>query len=122
MALVVADRVKETTSTTGTGTYTLGGAATGFQAFVDVASDGDTCFYAVSGLTDWEVGLGTVGGTGSTLARTTILSSSNSGSAVDWGVGNKYVYITQPADATSARTALDVDQAGTALALAIALG
>lgn len=122
MALVVADRVKEITSTTGTGTYTLAGASPGFQSFADAASDGDTFYYAAASATEWEVGLGTLGGTGSTVARTTILASSNSDTAVDWGSGNKYIYITLPADGTSARLALDVDQAGTALALAIALG
>lgn len=122
MGLVVADRVKELTSTTGTGTYTLAGASPGFQTFASIASDGDTCYYAAASATEWEVGLGTIGSSGSTVARTTILSSSNSGSAVNWGAGNKYIYITQPADPASARTALDVDPAGTAVALAIALG
>jgi hypothetical protein len=98
MALIVADRVKEVTTTTGTGTYTLGGAVDGFQAFSAVTVDTDTVYYAITDDTDWEVGIGTIGGTQTTLARTTILSSSNSGSAVNWGVGTKNIFLTYPAE------------------------
>lgn len=97
MALVYADRVKETTATTGTGTYTLAGASTGFQAFSDALSDSDTCYYCVTDDTDWEVGLGTFTASGTTLARTSILASSNTGSAVNWSAGSKDVFITVPA-------------------------
>ena len=98
MALIVADRVKEVTTTSGTGTYTLGGAVDGFQAFSAVAVDTDTVYYAITDDTDWEVGIGTIGGTQTTLARTTILSSSNAGSAVNWGAGTKNIFLTYPAE------------------------
>jgi hypothetical protein len=98
MALIVADRVKEVTTTTGTGTYTLGGAVDGFQAFSAVTVDTDTVYYAITDDTDWEVGIGTIGGTQTTLARTTILSSSNSNSAVNWGAGTKNIFLTYPAE------------------------
>jgi hypothetical protein len=98
MALIVADRVKEVTTTTGTGTYTLGGAVDGFQDFSAVTVDTDTVYYAITDDTDWEVGIGTIGGTQTTLARTTILSSSNAGSAVNWGAGTKNIFLTYPAE------------------------
>jgi len=99
MALVVKDRVKETTATTGTGTLTLAGADTGFQAFSSALSDGDTTYYSLVELStgEWEVGLGTFTATGTTLARTTILASSNSGSAINLTAGEASVFITQPA-------------------------
>lgn len=99
MALVVKDRVKETTATTGTGTLALAGAVTGFQSFSSALSDGDTTYYAIfeSSTGEWEVGLGTFTASGTTLARTTILASSNSGSAVNLTAGAADVFITQPA-------------------------
>src|SRR5210317_705134 len=100
MALVISDRVKETTTTTGTGTLTLGGAVTGFETFTANLSDGDTTYYACTDNTDFEVGLGTFTASGTTLARTTILASSNSGSAVDWGAGTRTVFCTLPAAKT----------------------
>jgi len=98
MALIVADRVKEVTTTSGTGAYTLGGAIVGFQAFSAVAVDTDTVYYSITDEVDWEVGIGTIGGTQTTLARTTILSSSNAGSAVNWGAGTKNIFLTYPAE------------------------
>jgi hypothetical protein len=97
MPLVLADRVKETTTTTGTGTLTLAGAATGFQSF-SVIGNGNTTYYAISssGGTQWEVGIGTYTSSGTTLARTTILASSNSGSAVNLSAGTKDVFVTLP--------------------------
>jgi hypothetical protein len=97
MALVLADRVKETTTTTGTGTLTLAGAVSGFQSFSAVGN-GNTTYYAISssGGTEWEVGIGTYTSSGTTLARTTILSSSNSGSAVNLSAGTKDVFVTLP--------------------------
>ena len=97
MALVISDRVKETTTTSGTGTYTLGGAITGFETFTVNLSDGDTTYYACTDNTDFEVGLGTFTASGTTLARTTILASSNSGSAVDWAAGTRTIFCTLPA-------------------------
>lgn len=97
MALVLKDRVKETTATTGTGSYVLDGAATGFQSFTDALADGDTTYYAVEDGTYWETGLGTWTEATATLARTTIYESSNSGNAVDWGAGDKNIFISLPA-------------------------
>lgn len=97
MAYVQKDRVKETSTTTGTGTYTLAGAATGFQAFSAIGNS-NTCCYAADDGTDWEVGIGTYTLSGTTLARTTILASSNSGSAVDWSSGTRDIFCTLPAD------------------------
>src|SRR6056300_1072556 len=97
MALVISDRVKETTATSGTGTYTLGGAVTGFETFTANLSDGDTTYYACTDNTDFEVGLGTFTTSGTTLARTTILASSNSGSAVNWAAGTRTIFCTLPA-------------------------
>ena len=98
MALVIKDRVKETTTTTGTGTYTLGGAVTGFETFTANLSNADTTYYACTDNTDFEVGLGTFTSSGTTLARTTILASSNSNNAVDWSSGTRTIFITYPAD------------------------
>lgn len=97
MALVLKDRVKETTATIGTGIYTLDGAQTGYQAF-SVVGDGNTTYYTVADGTNWEVGIGTYTASGTTLSRDTILESSNAGSAVNWGAGNKDVFLTYPAE------------------------
>jgi hypothetical protein len=105
MALVIKDRVKETTTTTGTGTYTLAGAEVGFQAFSAIG-DGNTTYYTVTDNGDWEVGIGTYTASGTTLARTVILSSSNAGSAVSWSAGEKFVFVTQP---SSKANYLDAD-------------
>lgn len=100
MALVVADRVQETTATTGTGTYTLAGAKDGFQSFAAIG-DGNTTYYACTDGTDYEVGIGTFTLSGTTLARTTIIESSNdspsANAAVDWGAGDKDIFVTLPA-------------------------
>ena len=100
MALVIKDRVKETTTTTGTGTYTLAGAEVGFQSFSTIGN-GNTTYYTVTDGGDWEVGIGTYTASGTTLARTTILSSSNSGNAVSWSAGKKFVFVTQPSSKAS---------------------
>lgn len=97
MALVLKDRVKETTTTTGTGTLTLGGAVTGFQSF-SVIGDGNTTYYTISSASsEWEVGVGTYTASGTTLSRDVILASSNSGSAVNFSAGEKEVYVVYPA-------------------------
>ena len=82
MALVLADRVKETTDTTGTGTYSLNGAVAGFQSFGDAVQDGNTTYYSCSDSNNFEIGIGTYASSGNTLARTTILKSSNSNNAI----------------------------------------
>jgi hypothetical protein len=99
MALVLADRVQETTTTTGTGTVTLAGASTGFQSFAAIG-DGNTTFYCIAGqgTSEWEVGIGTYTSSGTTLARTTVLSSSNSGSLVSFSAGTKSVFVTYPSE------------------------
>ena len=97
MALVLADRVKETSTTTGTGTYILAGAVTGFESFASIGN-GNTTYYACTLGSDFEVGIGTYTASGTTLARTTILQSSNSDNAVDWGAGTKTLFCTQPAE------------------------
>lgn len=96
MALVLKDRVKETTTSTGTGTVTLAGAATGFQSF-SVIGNGNTTYYAIVGGTEWEVGIGTYTSSGTTLSRDTVLASSNSGALVPFSSGSKDVFVTYPA-------------------------
>lgn len=91
MAFVLKDRVFETSTTTGTGTYTLAGAKDGYQAFSAIG-DGNTTYYVATDGTDWETGQGVYTASGTTLTRATILSSSNSGSAVSWGAGEKDVF------------------------------
>ena len=101
MALVLADRVKETTTTTGTGTINLAGAETGFQTFVAGVGNSNTTYYAIvdSSTGAFEVGIGTVtNASPDTLSRDTILQSSNSDSAVNFAAGTKDVFCTQPAD------------------------
>jgi hypothetical protein len=99
MALVIADRVRETTTTTGTGTITLGGAVSNFETFTANLSNSDTTYYSIVDNTNgtFEVGLGTFTSSGTTLARTTVIASSNSNSAVNFGSGTKDVFITIPA-------------------------
>jgi hypothetical protein len=109
MALVLKDRVKETTTTTGTGTVTLAGAATGFQTFGAVGN-GNTTYYAIvdNATGDWEVGSGTYTSSGTTLSRTTVLSSSNSGSLVNFAAGSKDVFCTYPSSKSVYLDAADV--------------
>jgi hypothetical protein len=99
MTFIVKDRVKETTTTTGTGTVTLGGAANGFQAF-SVIGDGNTTYYTIVNIAEgeWEVGVGTYTASGTTLSRDTVLESSNSGSLVSFTSGDKDVFVTYPAE------------------------
>jgi hypothetical protein len=99
MALVINDRVKETTTTTGTGAVSLGGAVTGFETFAAGIGNSNTTYYAIVHQTaaEFEVGLGTLDGDSSDLTRTTVISSSNSDSAVDFAAGTKDVFCTIPA-------------------------
>ena len=126
MALVINDRVKVTSTTTGTGAFALGAAATGFEAFTAIGNN-NTTYYTIfnQGTTEWEVGLGTLDGTSANLTRTTIISSSNSDSVVTFTGGTKDVFCTLPA---SKAIYLDADGtpvgaagAGFAVAMAIAL-
>ena len=105
MALVVKDRVQETTTTTGTGTVTLAGAVTGFQSF-SVIGDGNTTYYAITSGNDWEVGLGTYTASGTTLSRDTILESSNAGSAITLS-GTSNVFVTYPAEKSVVKDSVD---------------
>jgi hypothetical protein len=98
MALVIKDRVKETSSTGGTGTLTLSGAVAGFQAF-SVIGDGNTTYYTIVDSTNntWEVGIGTYTSSGTTLSRDTVLASSNSNNLVTFAAIPKDVFVTYPA-------------------------
>ena len=99
MALVLLDRVKETTTTTGTGTITLAGAAPGFQAFSAIGNGNQTYYAIVDNVAGtWEVGIGTYTASGTTLSRTEVLSSSNSGNLVNFAAGSKDVFVTYPAE------------------------
>ena len=99
MALVLKDRVKETSTTAGTGTLTLDGAVTGFQSFAAVGN-GNTTYYAIADNATgaWEVGIGTYTSSGTTLSRTTVLSSSNGGSLVSFTSNPKDVFVTYPSE------------------------
>tara|TARA_R110002033_G_scaffold597_3_gene5540 strand:+ start:309 stop:1364 length:1056 start_codon:yes stop_codon:yes gene_type:complete len=117
MALVLNDRVRETSTTTGTGAMALGGAVVGFQTFAAGVGNSNTCYYAISlrGGAEFETGLGTLDGDSSDLTRTTVFQSSNSDSAVDFSAGTKDVFVTLPAskavfeDATTDNVTLTAD-------------
>ena len=99
--LVLKDRVKETTTTTGTGAVTLAGAASGYQAF-SVVGDGKQTPYCIDDTNGaWEVGVGTYTLSGTTLSRDVVLSSSNSGALVNFATGTKIVFLPTPADTVS---------------------
>jgi hypothetical protein len=103
MALVINDRVKETSTTTGTGTIDLAGAETGYEGFVAGVGTGNTTYYAIelNSANEWEVGIGTVTDAATdTLSRDTIISSSNSDAAVNFSAGTKNVFCTLPAKKT----------------------
>jgi hypothetical protein len=111
MAFVVKDRVKETTTTTGTGTITFAGAVVGFQSF-SVIGDGNTTYYSIVRGSQFEVGIGTYTSSGTTLSRDVVLESSNSGNLVDFVAGEKEVFVTYPAEKAiyfNAADQLDVD-------------
>jgi hypothetical protein len=110
MALVVKDRVQETSTTTGTGTFTLAGAVSGYQSFSTIGN-GNTTYYAIVGGTEWEVGLGTYTLSGTTLSRDTVLASST-GSKVSFSAGTKNVFVTYPAGKS-----LYLDASGNVIAL-----
>ena len=99
MAFVINDRVKETTTTTGTGAFALSGAVQGFETFGTGIGNNNTTYYAIfnPGTSEFEVGLGTLDADSSDLARTTVISSSNSDNAVDFSAGTKDIFCTMPA-------------------------
>lgn len=99
MAFIVADRVQETCTAPGTGTVSLLGAVTGYQTFLAGIGNGNTTFYTIADQTgvNWEVGLGTYSSTGNTLARTTVLKSSNSNALVNFSSGTQNVWCDYPA-------------------------
>lgn len=105
MAFLIKDRVKDTTTTTGTGNITLSNSApTGFQTFNSAIGAGNTTYYCIAGqgTSEWEVGLATLSGTpATTLARTTVYASSNAGSLVNFSAGTKDVFVTYPASKAS---------------------
>jgi hypothetical protein len=98
MAFVLADRVRETTTTTGTVSVVLAGAVTGFQTFAAIGNANIT-YYTIAGqgTSEWEVGIGTYTSSGTTLSRDTVLASSNSGSLVNFSAGTKDVFCDYPA-------------------------
>ena len=96
MALVVKDRVQETSTTTGTGSLTLLGAVTGFQTFSSAIGNTNTTYYTIQNGAEWEVGIGTV--SAGALSRDTVLESSNGGSLVNFSAGSKFVFCTYPAE------------------------
>ena len=103
MALVLNDRVKETSTTTGTGAVTFGGAVTGFDTFSTGVGNSNTTYYAIVNRTvdEWEVGLGTLAADSSTLTRTTVLTNSDGNtSAITLSAGTKDVFCTEPASKT----------------------
>ena len=103
MALITKDRIKEDTTTTGTGAYALGGSSATFDTFQSCMSNGDTTYYAIahttSGTDEWETGIATWN-TGNTLTRTTVLAGSNGSSAVNFSAGTKNIFMSVPADQT----------------------
>ncbi len=129
MALIFADRVKETSTTAGTGTFTLAGAMYGFQSFAAIGN-ANTTYYAIYDNTSgaWEVGIGTYTASGTTLSRDTVLSSSNSGTLVPFGAGTKEVFVTYPSsrsvykDSANTYTVPSVFNAITANSIALSTG
>lgn len=127
MALVLEDRVRETTTTTGNGTITLAGAVVGFQSFA-IIGNGNVTYYTIAGqgTSEWEVGIGTYTSSGTTLSRDTVLSSSAGGTTkVTFSAGTKDVFVVYPSERAvyyNAANEPPFDPAGTAIAMAIALG
>lgn len=138
MAYVLADRVFETSTTTGTGSFNLAGSTTGFRTFVAGVGTGNTCNYEINNGTDWEIGIGTItAGSPDVLSRDTVTASSNAGAKVNWGAGTKNVFLPliahntgiassfgktliDDADAATARTTLGLGTAATTASTAYA--
>ena len=128
MALVINDRVKVTSTTTGTGAILhLGAAVTGFETFAQGIGNGNTTYYCIfnQGTSEFEVGLGNIRGSSANLTRTTVISSSNSDSAVDFSAGTKDVFCTLPASKSvyldASGNPVGAASNGFALAMAVAL-
>ena len=128
MALVINDRVKESSTTSGTGTLNLAGVVTGFEGFVAGIGTGNTTYYSIfeQGTTNWEVGVGTVtDATPDTLSRTTVISSSNSDSLVTFAGGTLDVFCTLPASKAvylnAAGDTINAAGQGFAIEMAVAL-
>ena len=108
MAIILADRVKETTNTTGTGTLTLAGAVSGFQSFAAIG-DGNETFYCIVSGSNWEVGQGTYTASGTTFSRDTVFDSSAGGSKITVAAGAE-VFATYPSDAAITNRHMHTDQ------------
>ena len=127
MALVINDRVKVTSTTTGTGAMALGAAVTGFETFAQGIGNNNTTYYCIfnQGTTEFEVGLGTLDGSSANLTRTTVISSSNSDAAVNFTSGTKDVFCTMPASKAvyldASGNPVGAASSGFALAMAVAL-
>ena len=127
MALVINDRVKVTSTTTGTGAFALGAAVQGFETFAQGIGNNNTTYYCIfnQGTTEFEVGLGTLDATSANLTRTTVISSSNSDAAVDFAAGTKDVFCTLPASKSvyldASGNPVGAASNGFALAMAVAL-
>ena len=130
MALVINDRVKVTSTTTGTGAIALGTASTGFITFATGIGNNNTTYYAIhnQGTAEWEVGLGTLDATSANLARTTVIDNSDGNtSPITLSAGTKDVFCTLPAskaiylDASTPPVPIGAASAGFALAMAVAL-
>jgi hypothetical protein len=126
MALILADRIKENTTTTGTGTIVLGGAQTGYQSFA-VVGNANTTYYTIADQvgSNWEVGIGTYYSGNVSLARTTILSSSNAGAVANFTAGTKDVFVTYPSETAAlggSGQAIIVNQANATANYTIAAG
>jgi hypothetical protein len=118
MAQITADRIKETSTTTGTGNFTLGGTVTGFQAFSAVMVNNDTCYYCIDGGAEWEIGLGTwtTGGILVRLAAQVYSGSSGAGVLVNFSAGAKVVFLDAPArQLIDSLVSVDITTAGTNL-------
>src|SRR5882724_7622047 len=109
------ERVKETTTTTGTGTVTLAGAVVGFQSFSSAFPTATTVFYCITSASSWEVGQGTFTLSGTTLSRDRVLASSNAGGLVSFAAGSKDVFNTYPAQAAHLGLCFDTVPAGSTL-------
>ena len=127
MALVINDRVKVTSTTTGTGAMALGAAATGFETFAQGIGNNNTTYYCIfnQGTSEFEVGLGTLDSTSANLTRTTVISSSNGDAAVNFTSGTKDVFCTLPASKSvyldASGNPVGAASNGFALAMAVAL-